>query len=124
MKFQKHTNRILMFQDRGKHNSQYHFVSDNSKLQFFELWFFNNICVTLNRGPYYLGVYDLANIKDSGALFIRKVAKEIDPNLFHLFPVSSKDEIPYIHWPNELKISPKIDWDKTLKQKEKKQQSQ
>ncbi len=98
---------------------KYHFVSDNSKLQFL---LFNNV-VTLKRGPYYLGIYDLANIKDSGALFIRKVAKEIDPNLFHLFPVNSKGEIPYIHWPKELQISQKIDWDKILKHKEKKQQS-
>jgi hypothetical protein len=58
----------------------------------------------------------LANIKDSGALFIRKLAKEIDPNLFDLLPVNSKDQIPYIQWPNEIKISEKINWDKLLEE--------
>lgn len=65
-------------------------------------------------GPYYLGVYDLGNIKESGALFIRKVSKLADPNLFHLFPVSHSEQIPDIRWPTEVKISDKIDWMPTL----------
>lgn len=60
-------------------------------------------------GPYYLGTYDLAKIKDSGALFIRKVSKELDPNLLHLLPVNHKDEIPHIEWPNEINLSAKIE---------------
>ena len=59
----------------------------------------------MKRGPYYLGTYDLGNIKDSGALFIRKVAKELDPYLFSLLPVSNKDEIPDIYWPREVRLS-------------------
>ncbi len=66
------------------------------------------------RGPYYLGVYDLANIKKSGALFIRKVADELDPNLRNILPVNNKDEIPHIQWPEEVKISEKIDWETFL----------
>ena len=38
-------------------------------------------------GPYFLGIYDLYNIKQSGALFARKVSALIDPNLVHLLPV-------------------------------------
>lgn len=61
-------------------------------------------------GPYYLGVYDLANIRDSGAIFIRKVTKAIDSNLLRLLPVSSRDEIPKIQWPKEIEIIYKPDW--------------
>jgi hypothetical protein len=61
-------------------------------------------------GPYYLGVYDLAKIKKSGALFIRKVSSEIDPNLHNLFPVSNKDLIPNIDWPEEVKLTEKPNW--------------
>jgi hypothetical protein len=62
-------------------------------------------------GPYYLGVYDLGNIKDSGALFIRKVSRSIDHNLYHLLPVTDPEQIPAIMWPPEVKISSKIDWE-------------
>ena len=65
-------------------------------------------------GPYYLGVYDLAAIRDSGALFIRKVATAIDPNLFRMLPVPLPEEIPRISWPNEVKIIDKPDWPKKL----------
>ena len=61
-------------------------------------------------GPYYLGVYDLANIKESGAIFARKVSKSVDSNLFNLLPVNEKEEIPSIQWPEEIKITQKIDW--------------
>ncbi|KAL3933035.1 MAG: hypothetical protein SGARI_003808, partial [Bacillariaceae sp.] len=37
-------------------------------------------------GPYFLGVYDLANIRDSGALFIRKVSSIIDYNMYNVLP--------------------------------------
>jgi hypothetical protein len=67
-------------------------------------------CLFHQRGPYYLGVYDLASIKDSGALFIRKVAEEIDSNIFKILPVNDRDEIPHIEWPKEVKVSEKIDW--------------
>jgi hypothetical protein len=65
-------------------------------------------------GPYFLGIYDLGNIKKSGALFIRKVAKDVDPNIFNILPVSHSDEIPPIHWPREVKLSEKIDWEPIL----------
>jgi hypothetical protein len=65
-------------------------------------------------GPYFLGVYDLANIRDSGALFIRKVSELIDPNMVHLLPVDSPMNIPRITWPNEVEVIEKPDWPKTL----------
>lgn len=61
-------------------------------------------------GPYFLGVYDLENIRQSGALFIRKVSSVIDPNLFRLLPVDKPEDIPLIGWPKEVKIDPVIDW--------------
>ncbi len=61
-------------------------------------------------GPYFLGVYDLGNIRDEGAIFIRKVAKDIDPNIFNLLPVTHPTEIPRIYWPREVKVTKKVDW--------------
>ena len=75
-------------------------------------------------GPYYLGVYDLAKIRLYGAFFIRKVSSAIDPNLFHILPVDSPEEIPSIGWPHEVQISPLPDWEKQLaemKEKHKKE---
>lgn len=65
-------------------------------------------------GPYYLGVYDLGCIKDSGALFVRKVSRTIDPNLHHILPVTKPEQIPTIRWPSEVKISEKINWEPIL----------
>merc|ERR1711981_525607 len=62
-------------------------------------------------GPYYLGVYDLAKIKQSGALFIRKVSKEIDQNLLNLLPVETQNQIPNISWPEEVNITDKPKWE-------------
>ena len=62
-------------------------------------------------GPYYLGLYDLGNIKESGALFARKVSKRVDANIFKFLPVNDREDIPSIYWPHEIKISPKVDWD-------------
>lgn len=61
-------------------------------------------------GPYYLGIYDLADIRNSGALFMRKVNKEVDPNIFHLLPVNKREEIPNIGWPKQVQISSKMHW--------------
>jgi len=61
-------------------------------------------------GPYYLGVYDLAKIKDSGAIFIRKVSSAIDPNLLQIFPVDDNEHIPYISWPEEVRLIEKPVW--------------
>ena len=66
-------------------------------------------------GPYYLGTYDLGEIKRSGALFIRKVSKEIDPNLFRIFPVTKNEAIPLIDWPNEVKVSKKVDLEEMMR---------
>lgn len=65
-------------------------------------------------GPYFLGVYDLANIRLSGALYVRKVATSIDPNIFALLPADRPEDIPLIGWPKELKVSPVPDWEKKL----------
>jgi hypothetical protein len=53
-------------------------------------------------GPYYLGTYDLANIKKSRALFMRKVSTKVDENLLRLLPVDKHEDIPDIGWPNQL----------------------
>jgi hypothetical protein len=62
-------------------------------------------------GPYFLGVYDLGSIRESGALFVRKVSTHIDPNMVSLLPVDREDQIPLIHWPEEVKMIPKPDWE-------------
>ena len=62
-------------------------------------------------GPYYLGIYDLADIKESGALFLRKASTRIDPNLYHLLPVDTPGQIPNIQWPEfGVKASQVPDW--------------
>lgn len=65
-------------------------------------------------GPYFLGVYDLLNIRDSGALYIRKVATSIDANIYAILPVDQPADIPPIGWPNEVKLSPVPNWEKKL----------
>jgi len=55
-------------------------------------------------GPYYVGTYDLADIKRSGALFIRKTSMLVDPNLFHLLPVASHAAVPNISWPPHVRV--------------------
>jgi len=67
-------------------------------------------------GPYFLGVYDIGNIKRSGALFVRKVSVYVDPNIVKLLPVSHIDELPDIEWPHEVKLSPKPDWEQRIKE--------
>ena len=66
-------------------------------------------------GPYYLGVYDLANIRASGALFVRKISAAVDPNMQRLLPVNHPDEIPVIQWPNHVSISEKPDWEEKIR---------
>mmetsp|Transcript_30574 Transcript_30574/g.98538 ORF Transcript_30574/g.98538 Transcript_30574/m.98538 type:complete len:376 (-) Transcript_30574:46-1173(-) len=58
-------------------------------------------------GPYYLGAYDLKEIRDFGALFVRKVSDDVDSTLFHVLPVDDHDDIPPIGWPphNQLALS-------------------
>lgn len=62
-------------------------------------------------GPYFLGVYDLGLIRDTGALFARKVSALIDPNLVRLLPVDRIDQIPKIYWPREVTLTEKPDWE-------------
>ena len=56
-------------------------------------------------GPYYLGAYDLQDIKDFGSFFIRKVSKDVDPTLFDILPVEDHDHIPNIAWPNHAHLA-------------------
>jgi hypothetical protein len=63
-----------------------------------------------------LGTYDLKDIKESGALFIRKVSDRIDHNLVTLLPVHDPKEIPSISWPKEVKMIEKPDWKKSMKE--------
>lgn len=68
-------------------------------------------------GPYFLGIYDLADIKHSGALFVRKVSVFVDSNLIKILPVESLDLLPDIQWPlSPLKISSAPDWAKELEE--------
>ena len=56
-------------------------------------------------GPYFLGVYDLRAIKDSGALFVRKVSLAVEPNLYRIFPKGSRAEVealPDVDWHGEI----------------------
>jgi len=87
-------------------------------------------------GPYFLGVYDLGNIRDSGAIFIRKVSSTVDENLVNMLPVVRKsesprnldlpawewDELPDINWPSlGVKIKDPFVWryyDEAKEQKE------
>lgn len=62
-------------------------------------------------GPYFLGVYDLGSIRESGALFVRKVSERIDSNMVRLLPVHHESEIPWVDWPNEVALGKKPDWE-------------
>jgi Core-2/I-Branching enzyme len=61
-------------------------------------------------GPYFLGVYDLGHIRDSGSLFARKVSALLDANMVQLLPVDDATDIPPVHWPVEVSISDRPDW--------------
>jgi len=66
-------------------------------------------------GPYYLGVYDLHDIRESGALFIRKVSTQMDGiNLRRLLPVERHEQIPDIDWPEYVAVSDKPQWKQDL----------
>mmetsp|Transcript_28210 Transcript_28210/g.66236 ORF Transcript_28210/g.66236 Transcript_28210/m.66236 type:complete len:160 (-) Transcript_28210:230-709(-) len=71
-------------------------------------------------GPYFLGAYDLNNIRMSGALYVRKVARAIDPNVYTILPVDRPDQIPPISWPADVKLSPVPDWEKKVAELRKK----
>jgi hypothetical protein len=66
-------------------------------------------------GPYFLGVYDLGDVRESGALFVRKVSALLDPNMVHLLPVDRVTDIPNVHWPfrfgvGEISLTDAPDW--------------
>ena len=63
-------------------------------------------------GPYFLGVYDLGNIQQSGALYCRKISAYVDENIVRLLPVRDASAIPPIHWPTLTGVawSPQPDW--------------
>ena len=52
----------------------------------------------------------------SGALYIRKVAQVIDPNLYRILPVEEPQQIPPISWPKDVQISTVPDWAKQITQ--------
>lgn len=56
------------------------------------------------------GVYDLGDVRSSGALFVRKVSAVLDPNLVRLLPVADPTTIPNITWPFVLNVTDKPDW--------------
>ena len=69
-------------------------------------------------GPYFLGAYDTASIKRSGALFIRKVSQLVEPNIYKIFPQESKDmldALPDIDWNAqvEYEIAPRPNFDRS-----------
>jgi hypothetical protein len=66
-------------------------------------------------GPYVLGVYDLARIRHSGALFVRKITDTIDPNMVRLLPVDHARDIPLIDWPPLVALTEKPEWDEEIR---------
>ena len=91
-------------------------------------------------GPYFLGVYDLGAIRDSGALFVRKVSWTVDANLVRMLPVRKWggsrsgngdiggnseetdklewDELPDLRWPElGVKIHDPFVWASEKKKK-------
>mmetsp|Transcript_27406 Transcript_27406/g.54830 ORF Transcript_27406/g.54830 Transcript_27406/m.54830 type:complete len:368 (+) Transcript_27406:3-1106(+) len=65
-------------------------------------------------GPYFLGAYDLANIKASGALYVRKVSALVEPSLTRVLPVDDLFRLPDIGWPeNAVTLTEVPDWEKT-----------
>lgn len=91
----------------GEYTNQQHYeVPESSSVDQTRPW-----------GPYFLGVYDLHDIRQSGALFVRKVSARVDPNLVQILPVHHATDIPSIQWPSSLygevdvKISEKSNWD-------------
>jgi hypothetical protein len=63
-------------------------------------------------GPYYLGMYDLYDIRQSGALFCRKVSTLVDVNLIQMLPVDRHDQLPPIQWPLQgVSISELPNWE-------------
>jgi hypothetical protein len=61
-------------------------------------------------GPYFLGTYDLGDLRNSGALYARKVSSIVDRNLLQILPVNHTEDIPPIHWPIEISITDRPDW--------------
>ena len=61
-------------------------------------------------GPYFLGTYDLGDIRNTGAFFARKVSALLDRNMIELLPVDRSEEIPFLHWPIEISITKRPDW--------------
>ena len=50
-------------------------------------------------GPYYVGSYDLGDIKAHRALFVRKASRHVDGNIFQVLPVDDYVKIPDLRWP-------------------------
>ena len=50
-------------------------------------------------GPYYVGSYDLGDIKAHRALFVRKASRHVDGNIFRVLPVDDYAKIPDLRWP-------------------------
>jgi hypothetical protein len=78
-------------------------------------------------GPYFLGVYDLGSIKESGALFVRKVSRTVDENLVRMLPIertgemSEWDMLPDFRWPKlGVDIHDPFVWSAASRQKKKK----
>ena len=66
-------------------------------------------------GPYFLGVYDFGGIRETGALFIRKVSALVDLNMVRLLPVDRRNQIPNIQWPDIVSLTDKPDWEEQKK---------
>ncbi|KAJ1445002.1 core-2/I-branching enzyme-domain-containing protein [Pelagophyceae sp. CCMP2097] len=56
-------------------------------------------------GPYYLGAYDLGDVKKMKALFLRKVSVAVDANIFKVLPVSSFADVPDLSWPKHGRLA-------------------
>ena len=61
-------------------------------------------------GPYFLGIYDLADIRASGALFVRKVSWTVDENLVRMLPVKRNTQQEEVEETLEWDMLPDINW--------------
>jgi hypothetical protein len=99
---------------------RYERMDEHVPSAFGELWSDQRLMVPANSslveqerpwGPYFLSVYDLGNVRESGAWFVRKVSSSMDDNLQRLLPVDRRADIPEIYWPrHEIALREKPNW--------------
>jgi hypothetical protein len=103
---------------------RYERMDEHVPTAFGELWSDQRLMVPPNStlveqerpwGPYYLCLYDLGSVRESGAWFVRKVSSSMDDNLQRLLPVDRRSDVPQVFWPrHEIALREKPDWAQRL----------